>query len=126
MGFLNQFFGKNKTQDHSEFWKKIESDQDIDALKILSDKEDVVIFKHSTRCFISSSVLRKFEHDFKESNPSKSFYLLDLLQYRDLSNRIAEDFQVPHQSPQILVIRSGKAIFNASHNNIEFNTLAQI
>ncbi|WP_294234557.1 monothiol bacilliredoxin BrxC family protein, partial [uncultured Chryseobacterium sp.] len=50
-------------------------------------------------------------------------YYLDLLAYRPLSNRIADDLGVTHQSPQLIVIENGKAVNNASHQNISVDQL---
>jgi len=77
----------------------------------------VVIFKHSTRCSISSMVLNRFESRWQD-DPSVPAYFLDLIQYRDLSNEIASVFDVVHQSPQVLVIKNGSCIYNASHTGI--------
>lgn len=77
----------------------------------------VVIFKHSTRCSISSTV--KFRLESKWENDAQiPVYYLDLIKYRALSNQIADDFSVYHESPQVLVIKGGKCIYNASHLSI--------
>jgi len=54
-----------------------------------------------------------------------SFYYLDLIQYRPISNKIAEDFQVNHQSPQILVIKNGECTYEESHNGIDMHDIAE-
>jgi bacillithiol system protein YtxJ len=46
-------------------------------------------------------------------------YFLDLLNHRDISNEIASKFEVVHQSPQLLLIKNGKSIYNTSHENID-------
>ena len=74
------------------------------------------IFKHSTRCSISKMVLSRFEST--NNSASLSVYLLDLLNYRDLSNQIADDFNVKHESPQLLVIKDGKCHTHSSHTSI--------
>lgn len=77
----------------------------------------VVIFKHSTRCSISSMALNRLESRWKDDN-TISMYYLDLLSYRDVSNEIATLFQVEHASPQVLVIKNGRCVYNASHTEI--------
>ena len=52
-------------------------------------------------------------------------YLLDLLNHRDLSNEIASRYNIVHESPQIVVIRNGKAVFNESHDSISAEDLKQ-
>lgn len=56
----------------------------------------------------------------RETAPDKAaFYYLDLLQYRQVSNQIADVFQVPHESPQVLLIKDGVCIYDESHNGID-------
>jgi len=45
-------------------------------------------------------------------------YILDLLAHRQLSNQLAADYQVEHESPQVLLIKDGACVFNTSHNGI--------
>jgi bacillithiol system protein YtxJ len=45
-------------------------------------------------------------------------YLLDLIAYRSVSNLIADKLSVVHQSPQALLLKDGKCIYNASHADI--------
>lgn len=80
--------------------------------------KNTVIFKHSTRCGISNSVLNRFEKKYQEQIDGMEFYLLDLLNYRTISTKIAEHFQIIHQSPQIIVIEKGKVKIYASHHEI--------
>ena len=122
MGFLDQIFGKKEDQDHSKsLWKKIESQKDLDAAIEKSSQQKVLIFKHSTRCFISKTVLRSFEKQMQESDKNFGYYFLDLLAYRSISNEIESRFDVVHQSPQLIVLENGKAIYNASHQNIDLD-----
>jgi bacillithiol system protein YtxJ len=124
MGFLDQIFGKKEDQDHSKsLWKKIESQKDLDAAIEKSSQQKVLIFKHSTRCFISKTVLRSFEKQMQESDKNFGYYFLDLLAYRSISNEIESRFDVVHQSPQLIVLENGKAIYNASHQNIDLDKI---
>ncbi len=77
----------------------------------------VVIFKHSTRCSISSMSLNRFESKWKDDEKVPVYYL-DLLAHRDVSNEIAVRFGIEHASPQVLIIKNGVCFYNASHNGI--------
>jgi bacillithiol system protein YtxJ len=68
--------------------------------------------------------LKQFENGFTAED-SITPYFLDLLNHRDVSNAIADRFGVYHQSPQLLVIKDGKAIFDASHESIDASDLKQ-
>jgi len=76
------------------------------------------IFKHSTRCSVSRMALKQFENEFDLAEEVDT-YFLDLLEYRDVSNEIASRFQVEHQSPQLILIKDGKAIYDVSHSAID-------
>ena len=97
-------------------WIEITHISQIDDLKHSSNDNRVIIFKHSTRCSISSLALSKFERNWNYDDVTP--YFLDLINYRDISNHIAEVFNVEHQSPQLLVVENGQCVNHASHNSI--------
>nr|MBP6577885.1 bacillithiol system redox-active protein YtxJ [Chryseobacterium sp.] len=72
-----------------------------------------------TRCFISKTVLKSFEKQIETLDKNYTFYFLDLLENRALSNEIEMRFDVVHQSPQLIVLENGKATHNASHQSID-------
>ena len=91
----------------------------------LSNEKPIVIFKHSTRCIVSRTALKQFENEFdvETLHCNVSTYFLDLLEHRDISNEIASRFGVYHQSPQLILIKNGKAIYEASHSEIDAEVL---
>lgn len=124
MGFLDQIFGKKEEQDQTKtLWTRIESEKDLDAAVEKSLQKKVVIFKHSTRCFISKTVLKSFEKQMENSDKDYSFYFLDLIAHRNISNDIESQLDVVHQSPQLIVLENGKAIYNASHQSIDLDKI---
>lgn len=84
-----------------------------------------LIFKHSTRCSISSMAKRNFELGWDVIPVATKLYFLDLIAHRDLSSYIAETFQVHHESPQILLIKDGECILDASHSDISADEVAE-
>ena len=89
----------------------------MDQAEKSSYEHSVVLFKHSVTCGISSFAKSKIDDMAIDEN--FKFYYLDLLSHRDISNEIASRFGVIHQSPQIVIVRNGKAIFDVSHHAIE-------
>jgi len=77
-----------------------------------------LIFKHSTQCSVSMMAKRTFEMEMDSIPASVSLYFLDLIRFRNISAEIADKFNVKHESPQIILLDSGKSIFNASHSDI--------
>lgn len=105
-------------------WNKLTTAAQIDEIKALSAQKPVFIFKHSTSCSISSMSLDRLQRNWKDEDADKiTPYYLDLLAYRALSNQVATDFDVPHESPQVIVIQGGKAVYNESHYGISYASL---
>ena len=124
MSFLNKLFGSPEKENSSEtFWKNITSEDDLNKAIEESTTKKVSIFKHSTSCFISKTVLKNFEKEVANTDKEVSYYFLDLLAHRNISNKIAEQLEVTHQSPQLIVLENGKATKNASHSDISVSLL---
>lgn len=125
MSFFDKIFGGKQEENQSKsFWNPIQSEQDLENAVKKSYQQKIAIFKHSTSCFISKTVLKNFEKEIESVEENNTvLYFLDLLAYRNLSNKIAEDFNIRHESPQLLVIENGKVINNASHQNISISQI---
>lgn len=76
------------------------------------------VFKHSTRCSISSMALRRFEKEYSSSDNVVPLFL-DLLKHRELSNEIERITGIIHQSPQLIFIDKKKVLYHASHEQID-------
>lgn len=106
-------------------WKVLDKLDQIEKIIEASHNKPQLIFKHSTRCIISKMALKNFEGDFNLEDIIDTYYL-DLIANRNISNEIAEVFAVEHQSPQILLIKDGVAVYAASHESIDANVLLKI
>lgn len=104
-------------------WTPLESIEQLNAIRDASSQVPQVIFKHSTRCSISSMALNRLERELAPENAV--FYYLDLLKYRSVSNAVAEMFQVHHESPQVLVIKNGTCIYDESQYGISMQEIAE-
>lgn len=105
-------------------WNKITSADQLDAIKEESTKQPVLIFKHSTTCSISAMALSRMERNWNDQLGVKPYYL-DLLANRPISSKIENVFGVEHESPQVLVIRNGQCVYDASHMAISFAGVQQ-
>jgi len=102
-------------------WIKLAQEDGINEIIERSKEKPQVIFKHSTRCSISSVALQRMER--AKQPPGIDFYYLDLLAYRHLSNKVEDVFKVPHESPQVLVIKDGQCVYHDSHMGISMNDI---
>ncbi|MDF9796882.1 bacillithiol system protein YtxJ [Catalinimonas alkaloidigena] len=107
-------------------WKQLDKLNIVEEIKTKSAEYPILIFKHSTRCSISSMALNRLERAWKaELSESSEAYLLDLIKNREISNAVASTFDVAHQSPQVLVIKDGKCVYHNSHMGISFQEISQ-
>ena len=126
MGFLNTIFGSTPGDSGSNFeWNQLLTLDQLNTIATESHNQPIIIFKHSTRCSISRMALKQFEREFT-SEDKVTPYFLDLIVNRDVSNEIAAKFMVTHQSPQIIVVKDGKSIYNASHSDISADKIKRL
>ncbi len=118
MGIFKNLFGEKseKTEQPIINWIPLTDGNQLDEIVKKSSTKYQAIFKHSTRCGISSGVKRQFER--QEDTGEIDFYYLDLLSHRTISDEIASRFGVMHQSPQLLVLKDGAVTAHGSHYDI--------
>ncbi|HLF51795.1 bacillithiol system redox-active protein YtxJ [Flavobacterium sp.] len=125
MSILKNFFGNSSEENQPSKinWIPLTDLDQLNEISVASNEKPMVIFKHSTRCSISRMALKQFENEYALTDDEVTIYFLDLLSFRDISNAIATRFQVEHQSPQLILIKEEKVIYNASHSDIDAETL---
>jgi bacillithiol system protein YtxJ len=107
-------------------WTELKDEAQLEGIREESKENFVLIFKHSTRCSISRAALDRLERNWKSDRAgSIKTYYLDLLSYRNISNQIAENFGVEHESPQVLVVKDGKPMHVRSHLSIGFDEICE-
>ncbi len=105
-------------------WISLEDESQLKDIIERSEQRPQLIFKHSTRCSVSSMAKNRL---MKNELPEEvDFYYLDLLKHRNISNKIAADFDVEHQSPQVLLIKNGKCVYTESHSAITMDEIEEM
>jgi bacillithiol system protein YtxJ len=104
-------------------WQLLQQEEQLNEIKELSKIKPQLIFKHSTRCSIS--IMAKARLEKTKTSEYIDFYYLDLLKHRSISNKVAEMFDVHHESPQVLLIKNGECIYEESHNGINIADLEE-
>ena len=125
MSVFSNLFGSSDKQDNSNSkinWISLTDLGQLNEIISSSNEKPIVIFKHSTRCIVSRTALKQFENEYDLDNQVDA-YFLDLLEHRDISNEIASRFGVYHQSPQLLLIKNGKSVYDVSHSDIDAGEL---
>ena len=114
-------FFRDMSNDGSVNWpgNVLESIDQFNELVKNSYTKPQFIFKHSTRCSVSVFVLNDFISSNIGFDDNIEGWYLDILRYRSISNLIADNLVVNHQSPQLIIIVDGTACEHNSHENIK-------
>lgn len=104
-------------------WILLTAETQLEQIIIQSALRPQVIFKHSTRCAISSMVKSRLERNVQPQGID--FYFLDLIAHRAISHRAADLFHVQHESPQVLLIKNGRCVYDESHSGISMDDIVE-
>ena len=107
-------------------WLFLQNEQQLKELNEQSyNGKGVGIFKHSSRCLISAMARRKMEKGLANLPEDLSVYYLDIIQLRKLSQKVAEYYDIQHESPQLLLIKEGQCIYHTSHQGVSPRVLLE-
>jgi bacillithiol system protein YtxJ len=102
-------------------WIALTTEEQLKQIRERSAQRPQVIFKHSIRCGISAVAKSRLER--ARASENIDFYFLDLINYRSLSKKVAEEFNVYHESPQVLIIKNGECVYDESHMGISMEEI---
>ncbi len=100
-------------------WIQITTEEEVNKIILMSEDKTQIIFKDSVTCGISAFAKERLVAGCDILTDIADFNYLDLLKYRSVSNYIASQLGVIHQSPQIIVLKKGKVVFRDSHHSIQ-------
>ena len=107
-------------------WQELETQAQLEQIDRESAQRPVLLFKHSTRCGISSAALGRLERKWQAQDSEKiTPYFLDLIRHRDISGAIAAHYTIPHESPQVLLIKNGVCVYSATHLGIDYDEILE-
>jgi bacillithiol system protein YtxJ len=130
MGLFDKVFKSERDIAKKEIeevpWHALTESTQLEDILKESEKQPVVIFKHSTRCGISRMVLSNLERNYDlPKDKEVKLYFLDLLANRNISNEVADRFGVRHESPQMIILKNGRVVHDASHNAINIEKVKE-
>ncbi len=99
---------------------KLDTIEKLEQLFSKSVENPIVLFKHSTTCPISAGVYQEI------SNADADIHLVIIQNSRDVSNAIARKTGVRHESPQAIVVKNGKVVYQASHYDVTAGDVEKI
>lgn len=100
-------------------YKEITSLEELAEAVASSEEGTALFFKHSNSCGISERAFREFEQylNSEESAQARN-YLIVVQNARRASDHLAQTTGVEHESPQAIVVRNGRAVWNDSHRRL--------
>lgn len=119
--FLNPIMFRFSSKRVNEI-PSVGSMQDLEALFI---RDEIVLFKHSPTCALSLSAYREVAR-LQEVRPDAPVHLISVRSERALARYVAERTGIPHESPQVIILRKGEVIAAASHWQIACDSLAEL
>lgn len=117
MSWKDFFKGSGETASVAKApWKNLTQESQIQEIIEISHEKPQLIFKHSTRCSISVMAKNRMDSEWNLENVEP--WYLDLLSYRNVSNAVASQLGVQHESPQAILLKDGVVVHDSSHNAI--------
>ncbi len=89
--------------------------EELDAVVAQSATRPTLLFKHSPTCGTSAQAHEEIESLVEDGSVPVDVYLISVRASRAVSNAVAQRFNLRHESPQVLIVRGGALMWNASH-----------
>lgn len=98
-----------------EMWNSISGNEDLQTILERSAKHPQLIYKHSPSCSVSFIAKQELDSNVQELNKSVDLYLVNVIQERAVSNMVAQELGIRHESPQVILLKDGKVVWEGSH-----------
>jgi bacillithiol system protein YtxJ len=95
------------------------------ALRAMSPQRPVIILKHSMTCPVSIAMFYRVEEAEQKGRYAVPIHMVVMQRSRDLARQIATDLNGEHASPQVIVMHNNRAVYHASHFEIDPDALAR-
>jgi len=100
--------------------------QSLDAAIAESRERPVLLFKHSRYCGVSCEALDELHSHIEGRTEATVVYKMITVQtHRPVSDAVSQRLGLRHETPQAILLRDGKVIWNASHFRITATQLDQ-
>ena len=99
-------------------FKEITCSQELEQILDESCQRQIILFKHSTTCPISSRAWQEVQNFIKESSDEVLVGMIKVIESRSVSSQVTEKLGLKHQSPQVLLVLGRKVLWHASHQEV--------
>lgn len=119
MSFIDRVRNQFSDSENNDIWNSASKFGDVNALLQKSQETPQVIYKHSHRCSVCFLAKEELEGVADQINEVADLYMINVIHERDLSNRIASELNVRHESPQVIILKDGEVVWKGSHWDIK-------
>lgn len=99
--------------------------RDAETLERAFGEPWALVFKHSTRCPVSSAAWREVAA-FRKAHPEAVVHVVHVVEQRALSNAVAARTGIRHESPQAILLESGRVAWHDSHEGVTAEALERL
>ncbi|MBP1950215.1 bacillithiol system redox-active protein YtxJ [Virgibacillus litoralis] len=103
--------------------KELQSNEELEQVWEKSQQNPVLLFKHSTTCPISAGAFEQYQSFLESSEDNLDGYIVKVIETRDVSNQVAAETNIKHQSPQIFLIKDKEVLWHTSHSKITADSI---
>src|SRR5829696_4905944 len=101
--------------------------QSLDAAIAESRERPVLLFKHSRHCGVSCEALDELQsHIDARVEATVAYKMITVQTHRPVSDAVSQRLGLRHETPQAILLKDGKVVWNASHFRITANQLDQV
>ncbi|WP_010529179.1 bacillithiol system redox-active protein YtxJ [Lentibacillus jeotgali] len=104
---------------------ELQSKEELERAWEHSMEKPALFFKHSTTCPISAGAFEQYQTFLESAGDDLDVYMVKVIENRDISNQIAEETGVKHESPQIFLVQNKEVLWHTSHSKITTNSINQ-
>jgi bacillithiol system protein YtxJ len=99
---------------------------DVDAAIAESETRPVLLFKHSRYCGVSAEALDELQSHIDSATGDVAYRMVTVQTHRPISDAVAQRLGLRHETPQAILLRNGKIVWNASHFRITATQLGEV
>ncbi len=105
--------------------EELQSNEELEQVWEKSQQKPVLLFKHSTTCPISAGAFEQYQSFLESSDDNLDGYIVKVIESKDISNQIAAETNVKHESPQIFLIKNKEVLWHTSHSKITADSITR-
>lgn len=123
MGIFDTVKEVFSSSGRAEYWNDLDDTAQIETIISVSEGRPQLIYKHSSRCSVCFFAKNQIEDIPETMRELVDLHFVDVIGWRGVSNAIAEEFSIRHESPQLLIIYDREVVWHGAHQDVQSETI---